>query len=152
MAGLVIAGLRLAVAGVFLYAGTLKIWDFTHLRSATPDFTIAIQNFRLLPSPDLALLLAVYLPWLEVTAASALFIRRLALGSATALLGLSAVFLGAVGSAWWRGLDIACGCFGKENAPADFRFLLLRNTALFAAVAVLFLHEWRRPPPTPPHP
>ena len=152
MAGNVIAVLRLAVAGIFLYAGTMKIWDFAQMRSATPDFTIAIQHFRLLPSPDLAVLLAVYLPWLEVAAALALFLRRLALGAATALLGMSAMFLIAVGSAWWRGLDIACGCFGKENTPTDFRFLLLRNSALLAAAAVLFIHEWRRPPPTSPHP
>lgn len=152
MAGKMIAVLRLVVAGVFLYAGTMKIWDFAQMRSATPDFTIAIQNFRILPSPDLAVLLAVYLPWLEVAAALALFLRRLALGAATASLGLSAVFLGAVGSAWWRGLDIACGCFGKENAPTDFRFLLLRNTALLATTAILFFHESRRPSPTPPHP
>ena len=57
---------------------------------------------------------------------------------------MSAMFLAAVGSAWWRGLDIACGCFGKDNAPADFPMLILRDTALLAAVAVLFVHEWRR--------
>jgi uncharacterized membrane protein YphA (DoxX/SURF4 family) len=152
MARRLIAVLRLAVAAVFLYAGAMKIWDFGHMRSATPDFTVAIQNFRLLPSPDLAVLLAVFLPWLEVVAALTLFIRRLALGAATALLGMSAVFLAAVASAWWRGLDIACGCFGKDGAPADFRLLVLRNSALLAAAAVLFIHEWRRPPPTPPHP
>ncbi len=152
MGGKVTAGLRLAVAGVFLVAGAMKIWDFEHLRSATPDFTIAIQNFRLLPSPDLAVLLAVYLPWLEVTAALAVFIRRLALGAAAALLGMSAIFLGAVGSAWWRGLAIDCGCFGKASAATDLRIHLLGGTALLAASAVLFLHEWRRTPPTPPHP
>lgn len=152
MGGKVIAGLRLAVAGVFLVAGAMKIWDFAHLRSATPDFTIAIQNFRLLPSPDLAVLLAVYLPWLEVTAALAVFRRRLALGAAAALLGMSAIFLGAVGSAWWRGLDIDCGCFGKASSTTDLRIHLLGGTALLAATAVLFLHEWRRPPPSPPHP
>ena len=139
----VIAVLRLAVAGVFLAAGVMKIWDFPHARLATPDFTIAIQNFRLLP-PDLSVLLAVYLPWLEVTAALSLFARRLALGAAVAMLGMSALFLAAIGSAWWRGLNIACGCFGKGEAPTDYRTLLLRDLALLAAVAVLFIHERRR--------
>ncbi len=146
MGAKVIAVLRLAVAGVFLAAGVVKIWDFAHTRSATPDFTIAIQNFRLLP-PDLAVLLAVYLPWLEVTAAGALFARRLALGAAAAMLGMSTVFLAAIGSAWWRGLNIACGCFGKDEAPTDYRMLILRDLALLAAVAVLVVHEWRRARP-----
>ena len=143
MGGKVIVVLRLAVAGVFLIAGVMKIWDFAHARSATPDFTIAIQHYELLP-PDLSVLLAVYLPWLEITAAIALFARRLALGAAAALLGMSALFLAAIGSAWWRGLNIACGCFGKDEATTDYRLLILRDLALLAAVAVLFAHEWRR--------
>ena len=146
MGGKVIAVLRLAVAGVFLTAGVMKIWDFAHARSATPDFTIAIQHYELLP-PDLSVLLAVYLPWLEVTAALTLFARRLALGAAAAMLGMSAMFLAAIGSAWWRGLNIACGCFGKDEATTDYRLLILRDLALLAAVGVLFLHEWRRARP-----
>ena len=144
MGGKVIAVLRLAVAGVFLTAGAMKIWDFAHARSATPDFTIAIQHYELLPSPDLAVLLAIYLPWLEIIAALALCSRRLALGAAAAMLGMSAMFLAAIGSAWWRGLNIACGCFGKDEATTDYRLLILRDLALLAAIAVLFAHVWRR--------
>ncbi len=143
MGGKVIAVLRLAVAAVFLVAGVMKIWDFAHARSATPDFTITIQHYELL-SPDLSMLLAVYLPWLEVIAALALFARPLALGAAAALLGMSVMFLAAIGSAWWRGLNIACGCFGKDEATTDYRLLILRDLALLAAIAVLFAHEWRR--------
>ena len=143
MGGKVIAVLRLAVAGIFLTAGVMKIWDFAHARPATPDFTIAIQHYELL-SPDLSVLLAVYLPWLEVIAALALFARRLALGAAAAMLGMSAMFLAAIGSAWWRGLNIACGCFGKDEATTDYRMLILRDLALLAAVAILVVHEWRR--------
>ncbi len=144
MGAKVIAVVRVAVAGIFLTAGVMKIWDFAHARSATPDFTIAIQHYELLPSPDLAVLFAVYLPWLEVTAALALFIRRLALGAAAALLAMSALFLAAIGSAWWRGLDISCGCFGRDEISTDFRALILRDLALLAAVAVVFVREWRR--------
>ena len=138
---------RVALAGVFLTAGAMKIWDFAHARSATPDFTIAIQQYELLPSPDLAVLLAVYLPWLEVIAALALFARRLALGAAVAMLGMSAMFLAAIGSAWWRGLNIACACFGKDEATTDYRMLILRDLALLAAAAILAIHEWRRSRP-----
>ena len=145
MGGKVIAALRLAVAAVFLVAGAMKIWDFAHARSATPDFTIAIQHYELLP-PDLSVLLAIYLPWLEIIAALALFARRLALGAAAAMLGMSAMFLAAIGSAWWRGLNVACGCFGKDEATTDYRLLILRDLALLAAVTILAVHEWRRAP------
>ncbi len=128
MAGKIIPWLlRLLLAAVFLYAGVMKIWDFRHGQSATPDFTVAIQHFELLPTPDLAVVLAIYLPWLEVTAALALFLRRLALGAALAITGMTIVFLGALASAWHRGLDISCGCFGKDEVSTDYRTLILRD-------------------------
>jgi uncharacterized membrane protein YphA (DoxX/SURF4 family) len=137
--------LRLAVAGVFLVAGVLKIWDFRHGQSATPDFTVAIQHFELLPWPDLAVLLAVYLPWLEVVAALALFVRRLALGATTAITVMTAIFLVALGSAWWRGLDISCGCFGKDEVSIHYPTLLLRDGVLLLAAVVLVIREARAP-------
>ncbi len=140
----VIAVVRLALAAVFLVAGVMKIWDFKLGHSATPDFTVAIQSYHLLPFPELSALLAIYLPWLEVVAALALFVRRLALGATAAVLGMSAVFLAAVTSAWWRGLEIACGCFGKEDAMTDYPTLILRDLALLAACSLLFVAEWRR--------
>jgi uncharacterized membrane protein YphA (DoxX/SURF4 family) len=136
--------LRLALAGVFLYAGVMKIWDFRHGQSATPDFTVAIQHFEILPNPDLAVLLAVYLPWLEVTAAIALFIKRLALGAATAMTAMTAIFLGAIISAQARGLDISCGCFGKDEVSSNYPSLLLRDGLLLAAALALVVWEARR--------
>jgi len=139
--------LRLAVAGVFLYAGVMKIWDFKHGQSATPDFTVAIQHFEILPNPDLAVMLAVYLPWLEVISALALFVRRLALGAATAIAGMTAVFLVALASAWHRGLDISCGCFGKDEVSTNYPTLLVRDGLLLAAVVVLVWREWKTAAP-----
>jgi uncharacterized membrane protein YphA (DoxX/SURF4 family) len=135
--------LRLIVTGVFLYAGVMKIWDFRHGQSATPDFTVAIQHFELLPSPDLAVLLAVYLPWLEVTAAITLFVKRLALGAAAAVTGMTMVFMVAIGSAWARGLDISCGCFGKDEVSTNYPSLVLRDGLLLAAALVLVVSELR---------
>lgn len=135
---------RLIVAGIFLYAGVMKIWDFRHGQSATPDFTLAIQHFEILPNPDLAVLLAVYLPWLEVTAAVALFVKRLALGAAAAVTAMSVVFLVAIGSAWARGLDISCGCFGKDEVSVPYPSLMLRDGLLLAAALVLLVWEVRR--------
>ena len=138
----ILLALRFALAWVFVHAGILKIWDFAHGRSATPDFTLAIQHFEILPA-DLSMLLAVYLPWLEVFAALALFIRRLALGALTAILGMTTVFIVALASAWSRGLNISCGCFGKDEVSANFPALLLRDACILAAATFLLTREWR---------
>ena len=145
MAGKVIVlAVRTALALIFLKAGASKIWDFEHWRSATPEFTLAMQHYEILPWPDLTVVLAVYLPWLEVITAIALFLRRLRLGAAGILAGLTIVFLGALGSAWARGLEIACGCFGKDEFSTDYRALMLRDFCILAALAALFAIEWRR--------
>jgi putative oxidoreductase len=143
-AKIIVLLLRLTVAGVYLYAGMMKIWDFRHGQSATPDFTIAIQHFKILPTPDLAMLLAVYLPWLEVTAALTLFVKRLALGAATAAASMTGVFLIALGSAWQRGLDISCGCFGRDEVAINYPSLMLRDALLLAAALVLVAWEIRK--------
>jgi putative oxidoreductase len=143
---IIILALRVALAFIFLKAGVLKIWDFDHWRSATPEFTLAIQHYRILPWPDLTLLLAVYLPWLEVVAALALLARRLRLGAVIIFTGLTLIFLGALGSAWARGLEISCGCFGKDEFSTDFPALMLRDLCILAALAILLALEWRRAP------
>jgi uncharacterized membrane protein YphA (DoxX/SURF4 family) len=142
---IVLLALRVALAWVFVHAGILKIWDFSHGRSATPDFTVAIQHFEML-TPDLSVLLAVYLPWLEVFAAGALFIRRLALGALTAILGMTTVFVVALATAWQRGLDISCGCFGRDEISTDFPALLLRDACILAAAVLLLVLEWKATP------
>lgn len=148
MAGkVVLLAMRLALAWTFLSAGVLKIWDFAHSRPATPDFVVAIQQYRILPSPDLAVLLAVYLPWVEIFAALGLLLRPVRLGAATIISALMVIFIIALSSAWMRGLRIECGCFGHDNAPTDYGALLLRDLCLLAASAILLVRDWhaRRP-------
>jgi uncharacterized membrane protein YphA (DoxX/SURF4 family) len=135
---------RLGVAYVFIKAGVLKIWDFHHWRSGTPDFTVTIQHYKLLPSPDLAVLLAVYLPWLEITTAITLFVRRLALGASAAVTGMTTVFLIALSSAWARGLDINCGCFGKDEVSTNYPAAIALDALLLAGALVLMVVEARR--------
>jgi len=145
MVGKIIAiALRVALAALFLGAGVMKIWDFKHGHSATPDFTLAIQNYHIIPWPDATMLLAVYLPWLEVVTAFGLLTRRFRLGAAALLSGLIFVFLGAVGSAWARGLEIACGCFGKDEFSTDYRALILRDAGILAVALLAFALECRR--------
>ncbi len=133
--------LRLAVVGVFLYAGGLKAWD-------TQQFALDVQNYQL-TNWTASILVAVYLPWVEIVAAIALLVRRLYAGALLAILGMTLVFLGAIGSAWARGLDISCGCFGKGVTKVSYPEMIGRDLVLLAAVAVLIVFELRRQRHTP---
>ena len=129
--------LRLALGGVFIYAGALKIVD-------PQNFARDVHHFQLTPW-TVSVVVAVYLPWLEVLAGLALIFRRLPLGASLALVIMNAAFLIALSTAWARGLDISCGCFGKEehNIQTHFPQLFLRDAALLAAAITLFIAELR---------
>lgn len=131
--------IRLLVGGVFIYAGALKAWE-------TQDFARDIQHYSIIPRLDLIILLAVYLPWVELFAGLAVVFRRLYLGGLIAITGMMLIFTGALTSAWVRGLDISCGCFGKEKESirTDFPALLARDLALLAGCLVLLGADARR--------
>jgi putative oxidoreductase len=96
--------LRVLVAVVLAAAGSAKAFQ--------PEiFSIEVDRFQLTPW-WLSVVLGYFLPWFEVVTAITLFCRPLYLGALLAVSGLGMVFAVAVGSAWWRGLDISCGCFG----------------------------------------
>jgi uncharacterized membrane protein YphA (DoxX/SURF4 family) len=142
----ILLALRTALAWTFLHAGALKVWDFTHAHPATPDFVVAIQQYHLLPSPDLAVLLAVYLPWVEIFAALGLFLRRVQLGATLSITGLTTIFIAALASAWSRGLRIECGCFGRDETSTDFPALLLRDLCILIAALILLIRDSRAIP------
>ncbi len=132
--------LRLLLGAVFVAAGVMKIWDFHQGAWATPAFYEDIANYHIIESSDAVMLSAVYLPWLEFVIGGALLLGRATAGAAAIAAGLMLVFIAALASAWSRGLDIACGCFGHENATANFPFLMVRDCALLcAALAVAWL-------------
>lgn len=148
MAGKIIVwAMRTALAWTFLHAGLLKIWDFAQGQPSTPDFVVAIQQYRLLPSPDLAVLIAIYLPWVEIVAALGLFIRRVQLGAALAIAGMTTLFMAALASALARGLRIECGCFGRDQVPADIPALLVRDACILAAAIFFLVRDARQPTP-----
>ncbi len=120
---------RLLVGGVFLYTGWAKIQDI--------DDTIrSVRNYQLLPEavvptvgsalPVLELILGVLLVAGLLTRFTAAF---------TALVSL-AFFVG-VASAWARGLQIECGCFGNSGfttnpVPGYVRELVLNGAIMLA--------------------
>ena len=69
---------RLLVGGVFIYTGALKAWE-------TQDFARDLQHYSIIPWSEAVLLLAVYLPWVELFAGVAVVVRHLYLGGLIAL-------------------------------------------------------------------
>lgn len=126
---------RLALAVVFLYAGWVKLL-------APEAFLEDILNYQLVGG-RLAFLLVAVLPPLEIVAGVCLLVKPLAQAAASIVLLLCVVFLGALLSAWGRGLDISCGCFGASDAIASYPLMLLRDLLLIAA-AVIALVAMRR--------
>ena len=144
--------LRASLGGIFIYAGVLKVVD-------AQQFAVDVQNYQLTPWLDrwalgvtswtISIVIAMYLPWLELFAGLALLARRLYRGALLASGALAIVFLAAIGSAWWRGLDITCGCFGREENATNFGAHVALNLAMLAATAALALFERRASPAHP---
>jgi putative oxidoreductase len=121
---------RLLLAGVFGYAATAKILD-------PQAFATDIDHFRLLPY-WLASFAGAYLPWLELLCAAAVLFRRCERGALLLLVGLCVVFSLALASAWIRGLDINCGCFGHSDISTNFPWAIARAAALGFVAFLLF--------------
>lgn len=121
--------LRLAVGGVLIVAGALKL-------RAPEAFATEIANYQLFPA--VAPYLAATLPVAEIVIGLAVLAAPRAWRRAGALAALAsfAAFAVAVGSAYFRHINIDCGCFGTGGGPIT-ALTLVRNVALMTAAAAL---------------
>lgn len=133
--------LRVALGMLFLYAAVLKFLD--------PNlFFAAIQSYELVDS-NTAFFLSRALPVAEglfgLWLLSGWKPFAAAVTGLVLLLGFSALLF----SAWLRGLDVACACFGPLDLGATPAAGLFRNFLLLLAFAWL---AWRCRAPTPSTP
>jgi putative oxidoreductase len=119
----------LILGGVFIYAGAIKAFDPIR-------FAGDINNYKILPW-TIGVVLAFYLPWLEIFCGLALILRRLYLGGLSILTALVTVFLVATIAAKVRGLDITCGCFGHASQNWNFPAHLALDLAILGALLAL---------------
>lgn len=131
------AALRLLAGGLFAYAGYLKAVD-------PAAFATELQNYRLLPT-SLVASLAHYLPWLELVCAGAVFIAPMRRGAWLLLAVLGVGFVVFTTSAYLRGLDISCGCFGAAQARPIDSLTLARTGAILALTLAGFALDRVRP-------
>lgn len=123
---------RVIIGIVFIYASFDKI-------AHVSDFARAIHNYKMLPS-YIEALMAIALPWIELFAGVFLIIGYKVRGSAFIISLLLFVFIVAVATALFRGLDISCGCFDtKEGAKIGMELLIRDFVMLLMTSAILFL-------------
>jgi len=129
---------RLVVAGAFAMAALPKIHD-------PVAFAGSVSAFRVV-GPALSAWVALVLPWLELVTAIGLLTPWLRRSSGLCINLLLLAFIALQASAWARGLDIDCGCFGTKPAAAKSSHLwpILRNSALLLAAAYLFARDLLR--------
>lgn len=119
---------RLITGGVWLVAGALKIGD--------PAGSVrAVRAYQLLPE-SLVPLVGHLLPALEVGVGIALILGLLTRWFALVSALLFVAFIIGISSAWARGLQIDCGCFGGGGFDADatskYPWEIARDVALLA--------------------
>lgn len=123
-------GVRAVVGGVFIVAGVLKAMQ-------PAAFAGDIENYQLVPHVA-SVALSLFLPYLEIVCGAALVARRLDRGALVLIATMLVVFIAALAAAWWRGLDIACGCFGTDGVHGQYASALLRDAGLLAASGILW--------------
>ena len=126
---------RIILAGVFVYASIHKI--------VYPDeFYVVIMNYQILPQ-YCAYVLAYMLPMLEMSAGFALLSKKFLSPSLFMISVMLLAFIAAIISAWLRGLDISCGCFG-EGSSGEYFEVIVRDIFLLLLCMIIFLLNPRR--------
>jgi uncharacterized membrane protein YphA (DoxX/SURF4 family) len=135
------AAARLGLAAVWLAAGGSKIGDLGASGRA-------VHAYQIFPY-DVAMAIGAALPFVEITLGVLLLVglaTRLVAAISTALL---VVFVAGITSAWARGLQIDCGCFGNGGELATgqdpgYATEILRDVGFLVLAG--FLLVWPRTP------
>ena len=125
---------RLAVGLIFVYASIDKI-------AQPAQFARIVYNYQLLPG-ELINLMALVLPWIELTCGILLIFGIYKEGSIAVLNILVIVFAAAIGINVIRGVDLECGCFTvSSKTRTDTLGLLAKDLGLFVLTAYLFFNR-----------
>jgi len=87
--------------------------------------------------------LALFLPWVEIFAAGALFLKRFQRGALLLISAMLIIYSAALISAMARGLNIDCGCFGRLISSTGIVWALIRNAGLMIPAGILWIFGLR---------
>ena len=110
------------------------------------DFAEIIYYYQILPTRFINLL-ALTLPWLELTAGLLLLFGRLILPSSIILTALLIIFSATIGFNLARGLDFQCGCFAvSDQAHSENLTTLLRDFLYLVPAFICVIYGLLRDP------
>lgn len=134
---LVLAGIRVGLGAVFLYAGFLKIRE-------PAAFAGSVAAYKILPY-FLNYLVAATIPWIEAICGLLLVIGYRIKAAAGIIAAMNILFIVLLTSTIVRGLDIDCGCFQQGGAKTSAWTAIGRDILfLIAALTVYSAREGRR--------
>lgn len=126
--------IRLTLGVFFLLASIGKIAD-------PALFAREIANYRLMPEL-IVNLMAIAIPWIELACAVFLIAGIRMKANAAIIAGMLVVFIGAIGSAMARGLNINCGCISSQVSIVGWG-KIFEDLALLAGALILFFSNNR---------
>lgn len=129
--------LRIGLGLWFVWSGSQKIFV-----SGLDRFTQDVANYQMVEAP-LDALAAYTLPWVEVVAGTCLMLGLLRRGTILVFCGLVTTFAVAIGWAWAKNLNIACGCHG-DGTPIQYWWKVLEFACYYEAFGFLWWMERQR--------
>lgn len=123
---------RLLLGGLFIFAATVKLRNPILFRQG-------VDAFQILPK-HLSVLAAYAVPCTELVAGVLLVIGLWARSAALVIGTMLLVFIAAMLSVLYRGIDAHCSCFGKFEIPCEGAIgwcHLARNAALMGLAAIV---------------
>ena len=131
----VLLGLRLAVGLLFIYASVPKL-------VGPEEFYRIITGYQIVPW-SIATILAIWLPWIQLSVGAMLAIGIWPRASALFLAALTFIFMVAIAAALARGIDLECGCFSVSRQAAKRTWLTLwQEGALLGGCLWLWWAYW----------
>lgn len=132
---------RLALAGIFIVAGALKVSDLAASGRA-------VVAYELMPN-DVAMVVGAIQPFFELVLGLLLLVGLATRFVAWVSAATMVIFISGIVSAWARGLNIDCGCFseGGQLAPGETPNYLpeiLRDVLFLAMAIFLIIHPVSR--------
>jgi putative oxidoreductase len=123
---------KMLLGVVFMMAAVPKILD-------PAGFALDITHYDFFPKHVINLI-AINLPWIEAIVAISLVFSVFDRGGVLIVNLLLAGFLFLLGQAWYKGLDIDCGCFGHSGAGEAVSKAFMRDLFFIFWGIILFLY------------
>lgn len=122
--------LRLIIGGIFVFASIDKLMN-------QEGFSRAIYNYKFFPDIFINIS-AIIIPYIELFSGLLLILGIFKRGSSFIIMSLLIVFIISLTQAYFKGLDINCGCFSLETVGQKSDILLrIIEDIIFLIITIL---------------